>query len=154
MQHNGSTSQHLNNLWLSTLFAANTGLRTRSWRSLPCFVFGLRRLRLCMVRFLWWRCPRLFQCRRDKVVAWSRAVNKRKHVVVRVALTDDLDAALILDSCQLIHQEVLFCDAHITIVDVECETRRMWRRIDRYGVPVHTSQRVLVLLGSYQRTHR
>src|ERR1700752_798124 len=149
----GSTLQHLNSLASTASFAADTSFTTRSLRLLHDPFFHFFRLCFRMVCFRW-RCARFLQGCSNQVVTGSSSVNKCKHVIVRVAFTNYLDKTLTLQLRQLLHQEVLLRNAHVSIGDVERETRRMWWRIDRHSVPVYSPQRVLILLRPHQRTHR
>lgn len=65
---------------------------------------------------------RLLQRGRDQIVAGSSAVDKSEHVIVSVALAYYLDALLIFQARQFSHHKRLFRGAHVTVVDIECET--------------------------------
>src|SRR6185295_15702843 len=91
---------------------------------------------------------------RDQIVSRPAAVKKREHMKVCVALAYHLDPSLVFYARQFGHDKVLLGDTHITIIDVERETGRMRRRIDRNGIAIESPEPVLILLRSDKRTHR
>ena len=104
--------------------------------------------------FFYRRRPGFLERRGDQIVTWPATVKKRKHVKVGVAFAYDLDPPLVFYARQLAHNEVLLGDTHVTIIDVEGETGRVWRRIDGHGVAVESAESVLILLWSDKRAHR
>ena len=121
--------------------AISTSLRPRTFNGpdvSACRLVG----RFChgvICFFLRWRAG-LFKRSRYQIITGSRAIEKRKDVVVRGALADDFNAPFILQAGQLAHHKILLCDAHVAVIDVEREARGVWRRIDCHGIPIHSSQ--------------
>src|ERR1051326_5993116 len=81
-----------------------------------CRSFGRRLIFLTRRNSFFERC-------RDQIIAWSYTVNKRKHMIVRVAFAYRFDASLVLQARELGHHKILLRRAHKTIVDIESETR-------------------------------
>src|ERR1044071_6782820 len=106
-----------------------------------------------MCFFFCGRSPGFLERCRDQIVAWPAAVEKREHVKVGVALAYHLDPAFIFHSCELAHDEVLLGHTHVTVIDIERETGRVWWRVDGHGIAVHSSQCVLILLWSDERAY-
>ena len=76
-----------------------------------------------MMRFFFLRRrTSLFERSTHEIVTRSRAVDERKHMIVRGALAYHFDFALILQARQLAHHKVLLRDAHVAVIDIECET--------------------------------
>src|SRR5215212_7433223 len=97
------------------------------------------------------RRARLLERRPNQLVTGPGAIDKCKHVIVGVALTYYLDTLLVFQTRQLGHHKRLFSGAHVTIIDIECETCGMWRSVDEHRVSIHPSQGALILLRTNER---
>src|SRR5690242_2946514 len=64
----------------------------------------------------------VFERGRDQIVAGPHTVDKREHVIVRVAFAYRFDASLVLQARELSHHKRLLGRAHKTIVDIKRKT--------------------------------